>query len=117
MTNPLFDPPPIFDLPLVKGQDLIVNFKNKVPGSSPVEYEDYPDDMSVELIIDRKDDPVISTAVIDGFNAICRVESEVCDVLKAGILWRCRVNITGPPDDNLVAINGVTFRSDGKVEE
>lgn len=102
---------------MVKGQDLIVAFKNRVPESDPAEYEDYPVGMSVQLIIDVKDSPVVITGDIDGIYAICRVESEVCDTIKAGVLWRCRVNITGPPDDNLVAINGVTFRSDGKVEE
>lgn len=109
----LFDPPPTYDLPLVKGQDLIVDFKNRVPDTNPAEYEDYADGVTVTLIIDT--DPVTQAeAVIDGIHAVCRIESTTCDTIKRGLLWRCRITIPGTPTTDLVGVNGVTVRADGK---
>lgn len=109
----LFDPPPIYDLPLVKGQDLVVDFKNRVPDSNPAEYEEYADGVAVALIIDTET-PTTATGVIDGIHAVCRVESTVCDGIRKGVPWRCRVSLPGEPTLDLVAINGLTIRSDGK---
>lgn len=109
----LFEPPPIYDLPLVKGQDLVVDFKNRVPDSNPAEYDEYADGVSVELIIDTEP-PTVATGTIDGIHAVCRLESTVCDGIKKGIPWRCRVTLPDTPPLDLVAINGVTIRSDGK---
>jgi hypothetical protein len=116
MTNPeappLFNAPPVFSLPLVKGQDLIVNFKNRVPDSNPVEYEAYEAGVVVTLIIDTAP-PTEAVGVVDGVNAVCRLESTVTDTIKGGLLWRARVTLPGSPTTDLVAITGKTVRPDG----
>jgi hypothetical protein len=109
----LFDPPPKYTLPLVKGQDLVVDFKNKVPGSNPAEYEDYADGTAVSLVIET--DPVTTVvAAMDGFHAVARVESTASDGIAAGKLWRCVVSLPGTPTTERVGANGKTKRFDGK---
>lgn len=109
----LFNPPPIYDLPLVKGQDLVIDFKNKVPGSNPAEYVDYADGVTVKLVIDADTDTT-AQAEIDGFHAVCRIESDVSDQLTKGLLWRCVISLPGTPTTERVPVNGRTIRSDGK---
>lgn len=110
----LFDPPPIYDLPLVKGQDLVVDFKNKQPGSNPAVYIDYDVGVTVAMIIDT--DPVTTAeAEITGHHAVCRVESEDSDVIAKGLLWRCLVTLPGSPTTERVPVNGETKRYDGKA--
>lgn len=109
----LFDPPPIYDLPLVKGQDLVIDFKNKVPGSNPAEYVDYADGVTVKLVIDADTDTV-ADATISGYHAVCRIESDVSDLLPRGLLWRCIISLPGTPTTERVPVNGRTIRSDGK---
>jgi hypothetical protein len=109
----LFDPPPIYNLPLVKGQDLVVDFKNKTPGSDPAVYVDYDAGVTVSLVIDT--DPLTTAvATITGFHAVARVESAISDVIAKGKLWRCIVSLPGSPTTERVPVNGVTTRSDGK---
>lgn len=109
----LFDPPPTYDLPLVKGQDLVIDFKNKTPGSNPAAYVDYDAGVAVSLVIDT--DPVTTAVgVITGHHAVCRVESTVSDAIAKGKLWRCVVSLPGSPTTERVPANGVTIRSDGK---
>lgn len=109
----LFDPPPVYDLPLVKGQDLVVDFKNKTPGSDPPVYINYDAGVTVTLIIES--DPVTTApAAITDHHAVCRIESEVSDALAKGLLWRCVVSIPGTPTTERVPVNGRTIRSDGK---
>jgi hypothetical protein len=116
MTEPtpnLFDPPPKYTLPLVKGQDLVVDFKNKVPGSNPAEYVDYDDGVTVTLVIET--DPVTTAdAEIDGFHAVARVESADSDAIPNPVLWRCVVSLPGTPTTERVGANGKTKRFDGK---
>lgn len=107
----LFEPPPTYNLPLVKGQDLVVDFKNRQPDSNPPEYLPYAEGTSVSLIIDT-DPPTVAPAVLDGIHAVCRLESEVCDRIPARVPWRCRITLDD--DVDLVAIHGVTTRFDGK---
>ena len=109
----LFDPPPVYDLPLVKGQDLVIDFKNKTPGSSPAVYIDYDPGVTVSLVIDT--DPVTTAAaVITDHHAVCRVESTVSDAIAKNLLWRCVVSIPGSPTTERVPANGRTQRFDGK---
>lgn len=109
----LFNPPPIYTLPLVKGQDLVIDFKNKTPGSDPAVYVDYDAGVTVSLVIDT--DPVTTAAaVITGYHAVCRVESTASDAIGKGKLWRCVVTLPGSPATERVPVNGVTARFDGK---
>lgn len=113
MTN-LFEPPDIYNLPLVKGQDLVIDFKNKTPGSDPSEYVDYAGGVTVTLVIDSTP-ATTAAAVITGHHAVCRVESAVSDALAKSLLWRCVVSLPGSPTTERVPVNGVTIRSDGKA--
>lgn len=113
MASNLFDPPPIYNLPLVKGQDLIVDFKRKVPDSNPTEYLDYDVGTTVSLIIDTET-PTVAAAVITGHNAVCRIESTTSDAIPQGLLWRCVVSLAGTPTTERVPTNGVIKRYDGK---
>lgn len=113
MTTPLFTPPPVYGLPLSRGGDLIVDFRNKVPGTDPPEYEDYPDGVSVVLAIDT-DTPITTTAAISTYHAVARVESEVADNIPSGKLWRCIYRVAGSPVTDIIVANGKTERHDGK---
>lgn len=109
----LFKPPPVYGLPLSKGGDLIVDFRNKVPGSDPPAYADYPDGVQIKLVIDT-DTPIQATAVMSTSHAVVRVESEVADTIPGGKLWRCIYQQAGSPTTDKVAANGRTERYDGK---
>lgn len=113
MSTPLFTPPPVYGLPLSLGGDLIVDFLNKVPGSSPATYADYPDGVTVVLKIDT-DTPITATATISTHHAVVRVESEVADVIPNGKLWRCIYRVAGSPATDVIVANGKTERHDGK---
>lgn len=107
MTN-LFDPPDVYVLPLVKGQDLAVDFQKVDADGNPV---DYTEDESVQLVIDT-DTPTTADAVITGNHAVCRVESTVTDAVKV-VPWRCVVSTAGDPSTETVPCNGKTKRYDG----
>lgn len=113
MSTPLIKTPPIYSLPFSKGGDLVVAFRNKVPGSNPAVYQDYPDGVAVRLVIDT-DTPITATATIEGEYATVRVESEVADTVVAKKFWRCIYQAPGSPTTEIVVTNGLTDRYDGK---
>lgn len=108
----LFTPPPVFGLPLSKGGDLVVDFMNKVPGSNPAAYTDYPEGVAVMLMIDT-DTPIQAAATISTYHAVVRVESAVADTIRPGKLWRCIYQLPGDPTTEIIAVNGRTERHDG----
>lgn len=110
----LFVPPPVYGLPLSKGGDLIVDFRNKTPGSDPAEYEDYPDGVALLLLIDA-DATVEAAAAVSTSHAVVRIESTVTDTIPAGRLWRCIYQIAGDPTREIIVANGKTERHDGKT--
>lgn len=113
MTN-LFDPPPTAVLPLSLGRDVVVTFRNKVPGSDPVEYVNYPSDVSVALVIGKGSSAVTGTATITGSEAVCRIESDAVDGIRTGTLWRVVVSVDeGLTSYDEVPLNGKVVRSDG----
>lgn len=107
MTN-LFDPPAVYTLPLVKGQDLVVDFQKVDDDGNPV---DYTSDESVTLVIDT-DPATTADAVINGNHATCRVESTVTDAIVKSFAWRCVVSTAGSPSTEAVPCNGKTKRFD-----
>lgn len=110
----LFDPPGNYDLPVSLGGDIIVTFKNRVPGSSPAEYENYPNNVAVKLAITNGDNVIEADAVITDEDAVCRIESEVADTIADGSLWRVIVSVTnGDKTDDITALNGTVVRADG----
>lgn len=114
MATPLITTPPIYSLPFSKGGDLVVTFRNKVPGSSPAEYMAYPDGVVVRVEIDT-DVPITATATIAAENATVRIESEVANAIPAKKLWRCLYVAPGSPTTEIVVANGLTDRYDGKL--
>lgn len=107
----LFSPPLTANLPLSLGKDVVLTFRNKVPDSSPATYVDYPNDVSVKLVIGKGTSEITSTATISGSDATCRIESTVADKVKSGALWRVVVTSDGTTDE--VPLNGKVVRHDG----
>lgn len=106
--DPLFPTPARYGLPLSKGGDLVVDFMNK-PGGT---FTAYDGSVSVSLVIDT-DTPIVATATITGYHAVCKVQSDVADTVKIGTLWRCIVSTAGSPSTEVVAVNGRVVRADG----
>lgn len=112
MTAPnLFDPPPKYVLPLAKGQDLSVDFRNNPSGDTTM-FVDYDDGVTVTLTIDT-DPPTVAPAMIDGYHAYVKIESTVTDSIITGIGWRLIVSTPTDPSTETVAANGKTKRFDG----
>jgi hypothetical protein len=109
MTN-LFNPPPTANLPLSLGKDVVVAFRNKVPGAPPGTYTDFPEEVSVKLVIGKGSTEIEAAAIISGSSATCQIESTLADKVKAGTLWR--VVVTTPSSDT-VPLNGKVVRADG----
>lgn len=109
MTN-LFNPPATATLPISLGKDVVVVFRNKVPGSDPAEYEDYPEGVSVSLAIGKGASEVRAFGTIAGSTATCRIQSTQSDKIRSGALWRVIVS-SGTNDD--VPLNGKVVRADG----
>lgn len=109
--------PPKLGLPVSRGGDLIVDFTQKVNDV----YTDYSAGVSVQLQVDvqnpGKPPPpptvITATAEINNYHAVCRIESEVADVIPNGSLWRCVVSYPTSPTTEVVGINGRIQRSDG----
>ena len=112
----LFNPPQSYEIPVSLGGDLLVTFKNKVPDTIPPEYTDYPDNLSIKLLIGKGDSMIQLDGVITGSDAVFRLESEVADTIKAGVSWRLIFSIFDPNSeltDDIVALNGRMVRVDG----
>ena len=114
--NLLFDPPKVFGLPVSMGADIIVDFQNRVVGSEPATYEDWPAGWVVTLGIGVGVHRVTATATVSTHHAVCRIESAVADGIKAGWPWFVAVSIPGSTPgefDDVVALNGTVVRADG----
>lgn len=110
----LFNVPQTYDIPMSLGGDFIVTFKNKTPGSDPAEYIDFPNNVSIKMIIGKGDTATQINGVITGPNAVFRLESEVADTIRAGVSWRLIYSILGDTlTDDIVIMNGKVVRSDG----
>lgn len=111
MTTPLFDPPPVYALPVSWHGDLVVDFQQKDP-DNPTEYLDYA--AGVQGFLDvMTDPPQRFTAAISTYHAIIRVESDIADDLKKGRAWAFILSYPGSPSTEVVAVNGVIDRYDG----
>lgn len=113
MTN-LFNPPPTAVLPLSLGRDVVLTFRNQVPNSDPVQYQNFPSGVSVKLVIGKGSTAVEGVATISGSEAVCRIESEEADKIRPGTLWRVVVSSDqGDYSADEVPLNGKVVRSDG----
>jgi len=112
----LFNPPQSYDIPVSLGGDLLVTFKNKVPGSDPVTYTDYPVGTSIKMLIGKGDSLIQINGVINGSDAVFRLESEVADTIRSGVSWRLIFSIVDDNaqlTDDIVIMNGRVVRVDG----
>lgn len=106
----LFDPPPVFDLPLSKGGDLSVDFLNN-PSGDETTYVDYGVGVTVTLIIDTQ--PVTTApASVSTFHAAVKIESTVTDGIASRTPWRLIVSSPTSPTTETVAANGKVRRFD-----
>lgn len=116
MANSMYVAPKM-PLPVSKGGDLIVDFMQKIDDV----YTDYASGVSVKLEVDiqgiGKPAPPLQTVTgfgdITAFHAVCRIESEVADLITPGSLWRCIVSYPTVPSTEVIAMNGRVIRSDG----
>lgn len=97
-------------LPLSLGRDVILTFRNRVPGSDPAQYTNFPTGVSVRLVIGKGDSQVTGLGVISGSSATCRIDSSLTDSIKAGTFWRVVVSLGS---DDEVPLNGTVVRADG----
>lgn len=112
MTTPnLFTPPPKYNLPLSKGSDLSVDFRNN-PSDDQVTFVDYDAGVTVTLVIDTPT-PILASATIDGHHAYVKVESAVVDAITVMVAWRVIVSTPTSPTTETVGANGKTKRFDG----
>lgn len=112
MTAPnLFDPPPKYTLPLSKGQDLSVDFRNN-PSGDGTTFVAYDAGVTLTLVIDS-DTPTTAVATISTYHAVVKVESTVVDAIPAGKAWRVILSTPTSPTTETVAANGKTKRFDG----
>lgn len=117
--QPLFTPPASYQLPLSRGQDLVVDFQNQDSNGNAV---NYPDGATVTLVIDRVagGSPSVSTAAtISGNHAVCYLSHTTTDHIYDGAQWRCVAVIPGglgtPATVNVVLVNGTVSKGDGQM--
>jgi hypothetical protein len=116
-TPNLFTPPPKYNLPLSKGSDLSVDFRNNPSGDAATlgdaaTFVDYDPGVTVTLIIET--DPVTEAdATIDDYHAYVKVESEIVDAIDKPVSWRVVVSSPTTPTTETVGANGKTKRFDG----
>lgn len=108
MTN-LYPPPPVYDLPLSLGGDLIVDFVRVDTNGDPLAYD--PGTI-VKLTIDTAP-ATTATATITDEHALVKIESTALDPIPKRTLWRAVVSLTTDPSTELVVANGKTSRADG----
>lgn len=107
----LFDPPPVYDLPLSKGGDLSVDFLNN-PSGDQVTFVDYGVGVTVTLVIDTTP-PTTAVAAVSTYHAAVKVESTVTDAIASRLGWRLIVSSPTTPTTETVAANGKVKRFDG----
>lgn len=117
-------PPPVFNLPLTKGQDFYVKIVYRTlkvdEEGEPIldeddkkQYEvtDYPEGSSVSIEIDTT--PVTEfIGEIEGSVATFLDNYTITDPIKPKLLWRAKVVYAGGLDK--VLCNGTTTREDGQ---
>lgn len=106
----LIPPPRKFMLPLSKGGDLVVDFRNN-PSNDKVTFVDYDEGVTVQLIIDTQP-PIIVDAVISTSHANVKVESSVADDIPTDTVWRAIATIPTSPPTNIVGAFGKVRRFD-----
>ena len=118
----LFTSPPVFDLPLTKGDDLSVRFVYKAPvldndgqpvlvnGKRQYVIADYPEGATVALEVDLRPTPLVCDAGVEGHDAVIHESYSVVDNIPKGVAWR--VKITFADGLTKVAAYGKTVRND-----
>lgn len=111
MTTPnLFNPPPKYVLPLSKGGDLSVDFRNN-PSGDGTTFVDYDPGVTLTLYIDTEPQTV-ATATVSTSHASVKIESTVVDLIDKNVAWRLIVSSPTSPTTETVAAYGKTARFD-----
>lgn len=106
----LFDPPPKYVLPLSKGGDLSVDFRNN-PSGNGTTFVDYDAGVTVTLVIDTTS-PITASATMSTYHANVKIESTVADTIPATTVWRLIVGWPTSPTTETVAAYGRVKRFD-----
>ena len=116
----LYGVPPKATLPLVKGEDVDVDFIYKpmaldendepilVDGEPVYEEGDFPDGAVLSLVIDPN---IVGVAEIDGSRAKINIDHSRVDRVRVGALWRLVLTVD---EFDRVLMNGKITRSDGQ---
>lgn len=117
--QPLYGVPPKAILPLVKGEDVDVDFIYKpmvlnndgtphlISGAPHYAEDDFPEGAVLALIIEPN---IRGDAIIEGSHGKVNIDHTRIDRVRAGSLWRLVLTIEGI---DRVLLNGSTTRSDG----
>lgn len=106
----LFDPPPKYSLPLSKGGDLSVDFRNNPSGDGET-FVDYDSGVTVTLVVDTTPATAVD-AVVSTSHAAVKIESEVTDTIANNTKWRLIVSSLTSPTTETVAAYGTVKRFD-----
>ncbi|UXA09627.1 hypothetical protein KXD96_28110 (plasmid) [Mycobacterium sp. SMC-2] len=98
----------IYELPVVVGQDLVVDFQNQDADGNPV---DYAPGVALTLEVYLWADGVITAdAEISANHAVCYMPHTMIDQVPENALWRCVLTVPGglgtPDTVKLVPVNG-----------
>lgn len=108
--SPLFPPPPKYVLPLSKGGDLSVDFRN-CPSGDGTTFVAYDAGVTVTLMIDTTS-PITAAATMSTYHATVKIESTVTDTIPNATVWRLIVSTPTSPTTETVAAYGNVKRFD-----
>jgi hypothetical protein len=109
MTN-LFDPPPKYVMPLSLGGDMVVDFRNNPNGDGDT-FVAYEAGVTLTLYV-ATDTPLEVDADITNEHAVCRIESDVADLIPTDTKWRLILATDGTPTTETVVAYGTVKRFD-----
>lgn len=98
----------VFELPVVIGQDLVVDFQNQDANGNPV---DYAPGVGLRLEVYLWADGVVTAdATISTNHAVCFLPHSMVNQVPENALWRCVLTVPGglgtPDTVQLVPVNG-----------
>lgn len=110
IVNYLFAPPPRYLLPVSKGGDIAVDFRNN-PSADQTTFVNFDAGVTVTLIIDTAS-PITAAATISTYHANVKIESTVADTIPINTVWRLIVSTPTSPPTDVVAAFGKVARFD-----
>ncbi|CQD03842.1 hypothetical protein BN000_00663 [Mycobacterium europaeum] len=98
----------VYDLPIIIGEDLVVDFQNQDANGNPV---DYAPGVALRLDIYLWAEGIMSAqAQISTNHAVCFLPHSRTDQIAQGVYWRCVLTVPGglgtPASVDIVPVNG-----------